>query len=146
MERWPQYGIGLRWTWVWAVLETSLSNAPDHSGLTASGEALQLFDGNRAQNSSWIPALGWGKQHFTKPMLFFSLSFSEDGKEYNKIKQSKLAYEWFGLNRRNFQEDGGQALKCITSGILCHIIFWSVSQGWISICLRYVSNGMPRWY
>lgn len=92
--------------------------------------------------SSWLREIALYQAN-----VFFPPSFFADIKKYNKIKQSKLAYEGLGLNRRNFQKEGGQALKCITSGILCHIIFWSVSQqGWISICLRYVSNRMPRWY
>lgn len=62
--------------------------------------------------------------HSTLPNHFF-LSFSEDRREYNKIKHSKFECEGFGLDRRrNFQKEGGWVLKYITSGIACHIIFW----------------------
>lgn len=61
--------------------------------------------------------------------IFFS-SFSEDRREYNKIKQSKFECEAFGLDlRRNFQKAGGWVLKCIISGIACHLIFWVFHKG-----------------
>lgn len=124
MERWPCHETGARW------------------GL-GMGHPLKL---HRWRSwpirvvTPWSSALSYlkGVQHRALPVfhLFaegrsilsnhFLPSFSEDQREYNKIKQSKLEYEGSGLDiGRNFPKEGGWALNCITSGMARHIVFWA---------------------